>query len=663
MAAQGCAWVGETLRADILALPSFLRSACATADTTGDISAKDEDRGIPLDPEKLKYIRGLIAAILEARKIAASYNPVVIVLILVIASLHWRRRQNDLSRWRKRLETAPTNADAEGPASSSSSSTIQGTLTPPDAAKPLDMERLPLLERKPARMGARSRFSSAISSWLVHQPPPLPLINRSLPSNGTSLFITCWLALNVFFHLYRLPLRWDYFFVFADRAGLIFVVNLPLLYLLAAKNQPLRRLTGYSYEALNIFHRRIGELMCLEAVIHFSSMVAWQYAIAPDWIKELTAPGEYWTHPIVLFGIGAFVSYELLYFTSLGSFRQRWYELFLASHAFLQAAALFFLYFHYPTSRLFVFLSLLIFLVDRFMWRFWLRRSRITTDLHVLEDGETFLVSADWNIPPLPSTRPWWKPSFLQRQSVVYGWEPTDHVFLTVPALGRSFDLQAHPFTIASAAPGILTKGADSQTPTHAWLSLLVRAHDGFTVELLRYAKTHERVPAVLDGPYGSSHALEMLRASGCVILVAGGSGIAVTFPLVWALLHDGEGRTTEAVSVDSGETKEAGHQQQVRMLWVTHSRSHQSWIPEQQLDELVARGLDLVIPEPTDEAGRPDVTGLVSGWIEDSSADGQAVGVVVSGPDGLNRSVRNVCAKAISAGADVRVAVEKFGW
>jgi hypothetical protein len=81
------------------------------------------------------------------------------------------------------------------------------------------------------------------------------------------------------------------------------------------------------------------------------------------------------------------------------------------------------------------------------------------------------------------------------------------------------------------------------------------------------------------------------------------------------------------------------------------------------QLEELVERGLDLVVPEPTAEAGRPDVQGLVSGWIEGAAAEGREVGVVVSGPDGLNRVVRNVCADEIGRGREVRVAVEKFGW
>lgn len=655
-AQQRCPWVDETLRQT---LPSFLRAVCSLPNGPSTRS-EDDDFLDGLDPEKREYLRQLIAALFEARAIVASYNLVVIVFILLFTFLNWRRTSKDRRKWRRIRDVQADDNTRPEPASSSSSSTLQGTTTPPNAVKldASDLERLPLLASKPSRRTRPAAFR-ALSSWLVRQPPPIPVVNRTLPSNGTSLFVTAWIALNVFFLFYRLPLRWDFFFIFADRAGLVFVVNLPVLYLLGAKNQPLRRLTGYSYEALNIFHRRVGELMCFVAVVHFISMVVWQFLLMEDWMKGTTTPKEYWTHPIIVFGICTFLSYELLYFTSLGSFRQRWYELFLASHVFLQAAALVFLWFHYPTSRPWVLLALIIFSVDRFIWRFWLKRSKITADLSVLEDGETFLVSADWDIlPPAEEKTSRWLPSFLQRHSILHGWEPTDHVFLTVPALGRSFDLQAHPFTIASAAPGVVTSANDESV--HAWFSLLIRAYDGFTAELLRYAQTNSRVPVIMDGPYGSSHALEMLRASECAILVAGGSGIAVTFPLVWALLHDNQPREADVDETDSGKK---ARQQRVHLLWVTHSRPHRSWVPEQQLDDLVARGLDLVIPEPTAEAGRPDVAMYVKGWVEDSAANGEEASVVVSGPDGLNRLVRNACADKIREGIDVRVAVEKFGW
>ncbi|KAK5656415.1 hypothetical protein OQA88_4796 [Cercophora sp. LCS_1] len=655
-AQQRCPWVDETLHRT---LPSFLRAVCSP---TGALSTRSEDDDFldGLDPEKREYLRQLIVALFEARTIVASYNLVIVAFILLFTFLNWRRAAKDRRKWGRIRASQAADEIRPEPTSSSSSSTLQGSTTPPNAVKldASDVERLPLVASKPSRRPGPAVFR-AVSSWLARQPPPIPVINRTLPSNATSLFVTTWMGLNVFFHFYRLPMRWDFFFIFADRAGLVFVVNLPILYLLGAKNQPLRRLTGYSYEALNIFHRRVGELMCFEALVHFISMVVWQFLLMEDWMKGSTTPKEYWTHPIIVFGICAFSSYEMLYFTSLGSFRQRWYELFLASHVFLQAGALAFLWFHYPTSQPWVLLALIIFAVDRLVWRFGLKRSKITADLSVLEDGETFLVSADWDIltPAEEKSSRWW-PSFLQRHSILHGWEPTDHVFLTVPALGRSFDLQAHPFTIASAAPGVVTSANDESV--HAWFSLLIRAYDGFTAELLRYAQTNGRVPVVMDGPYGSSHALEMLRASERAILVAGGSGIAVTFPLVWALLHESKPREADTDAVAGAKR---APRQRVHLLWVTHSRSHRSWVPEQQLDELVARGLDLVIPEPTVEAGRPNVAMYVKGWIEDAAANGEEVSVVVSGPDGLNRSVRNACADEIGAGLDVRMAVEKFGW
>lgn len=503
----------------------------------------------------------------------------------------------------------------------------------------------------------------------------------------------------------------------------MFIVNLPLLYLLSAKNQPLRKLTGNSYESLNIFHRRLGEWMCLLAVVHFGSMVLWQFVVCEEWLRQLTSPGgprEYFSHPVILQGMGALVAYEMLFFTSLGSFRQRWYELFLASHVGLQVSGLGFLWFHFRTSRLYVGLSLVVFLVDRLVWRLGVKKASMVVDLVVMEDGRTVLLSGDWDIPPQPQNfrigdeePTWWKrlvPGFLRRhgrKSVICGWKPADHVFLTVPVLGRSHALQAHPFTIASAAPrsdSVAASAADThgevqEETRHAWLSLLIRAQDGFTEELLQYAQTHSRVEVRLDGPYGSSHTLDMLRASDCVILVAGGSGIAVTFPLAWELLNDRAGKSPNLQDADDDEDcteeedkltntgninrarKQEGSNQCIHLIWLTHSRSHRSWIPQDRLDEMVQMGLDLVMPEPTEEAGRPDVAGLVEDWIRDSSSSSSpssagehgkrpAVGVVCSGPDGLNRLVRNVCADVISgrlggaaADVDVRLAVEKFGW
>lgn len=614
------------------------------------LSNENPVREIPTDPERLQYLRNLIAYILNGRTIIFTYNVALLVILALFSLLHLRERIRERSRWRKIEQDSVTALECvrktvndsaaanENEAESSSSSTLEGSLSSQVTLKAADadVERQPLLgprRRKSFSKGLGSRLVNSLKSLLMYQPRPIPFINRTLPSNGTSLFVSAFLGLNIFYHLYQLPFELKYFFAFADRAGIIFVVNLPLLYLLAAKNQPLKILTGQSYEALNIYHRRVGELMCFEAFVHFAGMIIWRLWISPSWLKS-NSFYNYITHPLVLWGIGAFASYELLYFTSLGSFRQRWYELFLASHVILQVAALAFLWLHFFTSRPYVLASLVIFLVDRLVWRLWMKSANFTADVTVLEDDQTLLLSVDWDI-PISKGRACLD-SFSQ--SIRHGWRPADHVFISIPILGRSHSLQAHPFTIASAAP--VTDSV--HLPSHAWLSLLIRVQSGFTSELLDHARSNSRIGIRLDGPYGSQDPLNMLRSCDDAVLIAGGSGIAVVFPLAWDLATSHSGK------------------RQVHLIWVIHSRSQRSWIPEERITELRELGVHVTIPEPTNEAGRPDIPSYVADLV--ASSEGR-VGFVVSGPDGLNRTARNACAEAVKSGADIQLRVEKFGW
>lgn len=394
------------------------------------------------DPEKNEYLKRLIGGILEGRIISASYNLFVLVAIVLLSVLHLYRTHRDRRKWRVRVSRDSALEGKRGPGvlqtmndregeSSSSSTLVGGDETPLDTAldtkqTDLDLEERPLLRSKRYRGIWRPIWG--VKAWLAYQPQPLPIINRQLPANGTSVFVLAWLGLNVFLHLYRLPMETKYFFIFADRCGCMFIVNLPLLYLLSAKTQPLRVLTGRSYEALNIFHRRIGEMLCLLGVVHWGSMLIWRFCFEPDWLLRGDTPRTYLFHPLILEGFGALLSYELLYFTSLSTFRQRWYEVFLASHVILQVLALVFLWFHFYTSRPYVLISLAIFLIDRLVWRLTLKSFTTTASLSILEDGETLLLSADWDIPSTPTS----KLRSLFQHNIQRGWSPTDHVFLTI---------------------------------------------------------------------------------------------------------------------------------------------------------------------------------------------------------------------------------------
>ncbi|KAK3679546.1 hypothetical protein LTR78_001107 [Recurvomyces mirabilis] len=583
------------------------------------------------------HTRQLIEGIVYSRWLIKAYHAVPVGILLIFTTYHW------ISKLRRRRVTNRLNNahDTGGTTSSSSSSTLGGNATPPGRGKTGHT----INER--TLLSPRQSRSEATSSWTrmqrkfravgMYQPPRIPIIHKTLPSNATTLLILLFLGLNIFYATYDIKFNIPLAFVPADRAGLLFVANLPWLYLLGAKNQPIRLLTGYSYENINILHRRLGEWLCLLAVFHTAGMfTAWYFFFRPDGLTL------YWflTRRLVMIGIGAFLCYELLFLTSLASFRAWWYEIFLGSHVVLQAGALILIFFHFHTARVYVGISSAIFLVDRLIYRIIIKSTSFKADLTPMEDGETVLVSAGW-----PLFNSW--SSFLGDafgKNTRQGWETTEHVFLTVPALSRKHIIQAHPFTIASAAP------KDSE---HAWFNLIIRAHDGFTRDLVEYARGHSAVNIRLDGPYGSLHALEMLRESNISLLVVGGSGIAVAYPLIWALLHEGD-----------AEQKAS---RKVGLVWIVHEASHVDWIGHERLKELQEKGLDLCLPAPTSKAGRLDISTLVedmtSKMQESVLLGSQRVGVVVSGPDSMNRATRNVCASMAWQGLDINVSVEKYGW
>ena len=623
-----------------------LQATSGTAETTIHGLKATEEPARSRNPG----FRQLVSGILFSRNFILSYHVIIACILLGFTAVHWgtkilrwRRRRNNVKSRRlsgsledEEVKSTKGNDDT-GWASSSSSSTLDGTATPSSLkASRHDHERAPLLQTslsdtKPQRVSVWR----SCQAWLMYQPKPIPVINKVMPSNATTLAVLVLLGINIFYTVYKIPFTISMLFVFADRASLVFVANLPLLYLLAAKNQPIKLLTGYSYESLNIIHRRLGEIMCLLALIHSAGMLGvWYTLLRPQGFTLI----RFILSKIILLGIGAFVAYEALYFTSLGSFRQRWYELFLGSHIFLQLAALILLYFHHHNSRFYVVIALVIFFIDRLLYRLMLKSQTYTVTLSVHPDRQTTKLHV---AVPLSGTHRSLAPTLAS------GWKPTDHVFLTIPTLARKHLLQAHPFTIASRAP---SSDTDSDS---ADLTLLIRARDGFSSDLVRYAKAHAQVQARLDGPYGSSHATHLIQDSEVCVLVAGGSGIAVTWPLVWAALENSQ----DAESATGRKSRK-----RVLFVWVVQKGVQVEWLGRERLRLLEDSGVHVVVPPPTEEKGRPDLRGVIGEWVETGGRD-KNVGVVVSGPDGMGRDVRNFCAELVGNGKDVGVCVEKFGW
>lgn len=641
--------------------------------------------------------RRLIEQILFTRRFVPTYLAVLGIVLLLFSVANWwgklsrRRGEGDPLKERE-------GQDHDGsPAGSSSSSTLQGTPSPKTAGSPkLEALETTRLLSPPEHPPAQSATSSALTrlrcqlaSIIAYQPSTIPALTSSsnlLPQNGTTLVILLFLALNLFYLLFHTPLSLPMLFVLADRAGLLFVVNIPMLYLLAAKsNQPLKALTGWSYEGLNIFHRRLGEWMIALGVVHSLGMFGvWYTLLRPLHFGLL----RFLSTKLVLLGIFALSSYIAIWVTSTGYFRKLWYETFLGLHIFLQVAALVLLFFHHSGARVYVLASLGIWALDRIVGRMLLSCRKFVATLQIADDGETVLLFCDISIR-----------SNIAGSSlnISNGWKASQHVFVTVPSISWQHRLQTHPFTIASPAP---PSGFQGTWP----LQLTIRAQGGFSKHLLEYAKLHQHTIIILDGPYGSIDALEALHTADRQCLIAGGSGIAVTYPLAWSLLvrDDADALVSSRTIYQNGRkfvprlriecVPSALSDGQVMHFWINQHARHSKW-----LTMLPRKGAlkstpvycgseatsDIAWPENTVDVaslkptthstrdspdGRPDVGFELRRWVGDhygaeKRSSKERICVVVSGPDGLVRDVRNAAAGLVRGGWNVEVFVEKFGW
>lgn len=403
-----------------------------------------------------------------SKQFIVTYHLVILGAILLLTIIHWVgkaiqwRKRRATRLWTLRMNNAAYDADADTSLDNTGILKSNGT---PDMSvvpagnstthrpsiiarlsrpmKELNLETPPLLQSTAPELQPRPTLPCMARGFLMYQPRPLSYFNKTLPSNGESTAVLAFIFLNIFYTFHNINFTIMEIAVWADRSSLVFIHNLPLLYILAAKNQPLKLMTGRSYETLNIFHRRLGEILCLEALIHLVGMTGvWYTLLRPEWTFT-----RFLFAKVIMLGLGAFISYEALYLTSLASFRAYWYELFLAFHVTLQTLGLVFLFFHHHNARPYVGTALVIFVVDRFIYRLFAKNATIEATAVVMEDAETVKLSMHIIKQPRNS----W--SLFSQQSAIYGWKAADHVYITIPSLSLVYAIQSHPFTIGMLVP------------------------------------------------------------------------------------------------------------------------------------------------------------------------------------------------------------------
>ena len=219
-------------------------------------SSTDDDKWPPQqrDPKFQKLVEGIS----HTKRFVPTYNLVILGALVVFGVAHW---SGEAARWRRRRAARLKNAGfvraSDGDADSirkndgefdgtdsSGTSTLDGTVNP--MGKDIDEDEEAPLLRRGDEIQHRGSILSYFKSFLMYQPRPIPFLNKILPSNGISIAVLGLLGLNIFYSFSHINFTLFELFVLADRFGAIFVANLPLLYLLAAKNQPFKIFTGCS---------------------------------------------------------------------------------------------------------------------------------------------------------------------------------------------------------------------------------------------------------------------------------------------------------------------------------------------------------------------------------------------------------------------------------
>ena len=350
------------------------------------------------------------------------------------------------------------------------------------------------------------------------------------------------------------------------RTGFVSIAQLPLIFLLAGRQNIIGYLAGMGYERLNWFHRWISRTLWLTATIHmgfwFRNWDQWHYI-----------PYQLKNDPLVKRGFAAWCILTFIVISSAAPVRRISYEFFVLQHLVTLVGFTVAVYLHAPgevKAWVWVPIGLLIFdRVARYAWATYANLS-------------IFHPSSNSNKHPLWANRASFTPlpgnvTRITIENPGIRWKPGQHVFLTCHSV---VPLQSHPFTISSL-------------PSDSKMEFLVRAEKGGTSRFFRYASKHDSVlgtgetsptkrerTVFIDGPYGT---FRPLRQFDSVVLLAGGMGATFIVPCL---------RDVVAAWKQDSQQQTSGTRQavakRIRFVWVIKSRAQLSWF-ETQLQSVLA--------------------------------------------------------------------------
>ncbi len=99
----------------------------------------------------------------------------------------------------------------------------------------------------------------------------------TLPSRLQTFMLAGYFAANIAFCFWKIDYSKGYSEVageFRNRTGVMSVMNMIPLFLLAGRNNPTIKLTGISFDTMNLIHRWFGRIVVLEALAHTAAWMA-----------------------------------------------------------------------------------------------------------------------------------------------------------------------------------------------------------------------------------------------------------------------------------------------------------------------------------------------------------------------------------------------------
>ena len=364
------------------------------------------------------------------------------------------------------------------------------------------------------------------------------------------------------------------------RTGFIAAAQLPLVILLAGKQNIIAWLVGSSYERLNWLHRWVARILFLTVTIHMGFWFT-------DWERYDYIKVKLKTDKITQRGFSAWCILLWIVLSSFAPIRRWNYEFFVAQHIITFVGFLAAVFLHLPAEvKAYIWIPIGLYAFDRFVRTVWLLFVNMAI-FHPKSRSAGFL-SCEATLEPLSCGT-----SRLVIANPPISWRPGQHVFLSCHGIAP---LQSHPFTIASI-------------PEDGRMEFVVKSKKGATKRFLTRAQKSQYLPlkndhvqgftAVVEGPYGRMRPLQQFDS---IFLIAGSSGGSFTVPLMrsivtrWYQNNSPENRRSRFRMSGGAVTR------YIRFVWVIKSLDQYQWFASQfaqlfeDVEQLCSNGISVRI-------------------------------------------------------------------